>query len=102
MKNPWLVLGVPQEADDADVRRAYLELVRTFPPDRHPARFRAVQEAYEALKTKDRRVEYRLFNTCPPAETPLAAFAQAVWEAGGRRPPSRETLMELFRSCAKR
>lgn len=102
MRNPWLILGVPLEADDAAIRRAYLERVREFPPDRFPARFQAIQAAYDLVKTRWARLEYRLFNTRPPAETPLAAFAQAAWEKGGRRPPSRDALMELLRTCAKK
>ena len=49
------------EADDAAIRARYLELVREFPPDRHPEKFAAVRAAYEVLKDLDARVRYRLF-----------------------------------------
>ena len=42
-------------------RRRYLELVREFPPERHPERFAAVRAAYERLKDLDARVRHRLF-----------------------------------------
>jgi curved DNA-binding protein CbpA len=39
MRDPFTVLGVAEDADDAEIRRRYLALVRDFPPDRDPDRF---------------------------------------------------------------
>ena len=49
MRDPFTVLGVDEAADDAEIRRRYLALVRDFPPDRAPERFREYRAAYEAL-----------------------------------------------------
>jgi len=38
MRDPFTVLGVDDAADDAEIRRRYLALVRDFPPDRAPER----------------------------------------------------------------
>jgi len=48
--NPFVVLGVPQDADEAMIRARYLELVKAFPPDREPERFREVRAAFEAVQ----------------------------------------------------
>ena len=40
MSDPYGILGVPPGADEAAIRRRYLELVRQFPPDRE--RFAAI------------------------------------------------------------
>jgi curved DNA-binding protein CbpA len=61
MVDPYSVLGVEPDADDETVRRRYLELVREFPPERHPERFASVRGAYERLKDLDARVRHRLF-----------------------------------------
>ena len=61
MVDPYSVLGVEPDADDETIRRRYLELVREFPPERHPERFAAVRGAYERLKDLDARVRHRLF-----------------------------------------
>jgi curved DNA-binding protein CbpA len=61
MTDPYSVLGVPDDADDETIRRRYLELVREFPPERHPEKFAAVRAAYERLKDLDARVRHRLF-----------------------------------------
>jgi len=61
MPDPYQVLGLPPESGDDAIRRRYLELVRQFPPERHPERFAAVRQAYETLRDLDARLSYRLF-----------------------------------------
>ncbi len=61
MADPYQVLGLAGDSDDETIRRRYLELVREFPPERHPERFAAVRAAYESLRNLDTRLRYRLF-----------------------------------------
>ncbi len=55
------VLGVPADADLADIKKAYRKLARKYHPDRNngdpaaAAKFREVTEAYEALIRQARR-----------------------------------------------
>jgi curved DNA-binding protein CbpA len=44
------VLGVSRDASEAEVRARYLELVKQYPPDREPEKFREIRAAYEATK----------------------------------------------------
>ena len=44
------VLGVSGDAGDAEIRARYLELVKQYPPDREPEKFREIRAAYEATK----------------------------------------------------
>lgn len=48
--DPFLVLGVSQNAGESEVRARYLELVKQFPPEREPEKFREIRAAYEAAK----------------------------------------------------
>lgn len=48
--DPFAVLGLPREAGEAAVRARYLELVKQYPPDREPDKFREIRAAYEATK----------------------------------------------------
>ena len=59
--DPYTVLGVPANADDAAIRSRYLELAREFPPEQQPQRFAAIRAAYDSLKDLDARVRHRLF-----------------------------------------
>lgn len=49
-EDPYEFLGISVRADEATIRQRYLELVKQFPPDREPEKFRAVQSAYEAIR----------------------------------------------------
>ena len=63
----YALLGVPRGADERAVRRAYKQAARTHHPDKNPddadapARFMAVQEAYEVLSDAAKRRNYDRF-----------------------------------------
>lgn len=63
--NPFSVLGIDEDADDAAIRAAYLRGVRRSPPDRDPDGFRRVRDAYEAIQDAERRLASRLFGPAP-------------------------------------
>jgi len=63
MRDPFTVLGVDENAGDVEIRRRYLALVRDFPPDRAPDRFRDYRAAYEALSDERKRLETKLLHT---------------------------------------
>jgi len=72
--DPFSVLGLPREAGEAEIRARYLELVKQFPPDHAPDRFREIRAAYEA--TKDPLViARRLIESPDPEQEPPS------WEA---------------------
>lgn len=71
MTNPFQVLEVPETAEDAEIKKAYLRKVREFPPDRAPQQFQAVRSAFEAIQTRRDRLCYRLFHAEPPELTEL-------------------------------
>ena len=90
MTDPYHVLGLPPGADDAAVRRRYLELVRRHPPEHAPERFAAVRAAYDRLRDRDARLRHRLFDA-GRADTIDAIIEEAVCRSRRRRP----TLAEL-------
>ena len=50
-KNPFKVLKLNLEtATKEEVKKQYLNLVREFPPEREPHKFREIREAYEKLQ----------------------------------------------------
>lgn len=62
MTSPYQLLGVSEQASDAEIKQAYLQAVKDNPPDREQARFRQIQQAYEAIKDDDSRLRYALFH----------------------------------------
>ena len=61
MAEPYSVLGVSPDVDEAALRRRYLELVRRNPPEKCPQQFAEIRGAYEQLRDPVRRLESQLF-----------------------------------------
>lgn len=83
MSDPYRILGLPADADDAAVEAAYLECVKRSPPEADPRRFEVVREAYDKLKTKRLRLAYVLFDATPPT------VEDVLERATPRRAPER-------------
>ena len=99
--NPYLVLGVPRDADDARIRRAYLDAVKEATPETHPLRFKEIAAAYEKIKDEPSRHRYELFNTDVSGNSPLEVFLRHARLAARPAPLSFEAIKEMLRSCAK-
>ena len=75
------VLGVPKDADDAAIKRAYRQLAKKYHPDMNPgdkeaeAKFKEASEAYAVLSDADKRRQYDQFGH--------AAFEGGAGGAGG-------------------
>lgn len=63
-RDPYEVLGVDRDADEAQIKKAFRRLARTLHPDVNPDdpdaqdRFREVAEAYEILSDGERRATF--------------------------------------------
>ncbi|OHD49595.1 MAG: hypothetical protein A2096_01115 [Spirochaetes bacterium GWF1_41_5] len=58
---PYEALNLPDDADDGIIRRAYLEMVKKYTPEKDPDKFRAVNEAYALIKDAEARARLRVF-----------------------------------------
>ena len=70
MMNPFDVLSVDESASDADVKKAYFQMVRQFTPEKHAERFKQIREAYDLLKDPSRRLEAEVFSFMKPSSAP--------------------------------
>ncbi len=91
--SPFELLGVPLDADDEAIRRAYLGKVQAYPPERAPAEFQAIRWAYEQIRDRRARIEYALFH--PPSLEEIQRLAYRL------RPcrPSLSQFRKLLLEC---
>ena len=102
--NFYVILGVPQEASTADIKRAYRRLARRYHPGVNPGdraaeeMFRQIVEAYETLIDPGRRRQYDsagLPGAGPQPEASSFVFAEFDFTAA-KRGPQASTFTELF------
>jgi len=64
MKDYYYFLGIPHNASDEDIKKSYRKLSLKYHPDKNQDddffadRFKEIQEAYETLSDKGRRITY--------------------------------------------
>jgi curved DNA-binding protein CbpA len=74
-EDPREILGVAPNAGDEEIRAAYLLKVKENPPDRSPAAFERIRDAYEILRDPRRRALHMLLSADPDA--PLVSLLPA-------------------------
>lgn len=85
-KDFYATLGVPKDADDAAIKKAYRKLARQLHPDHNPgdaaaeARFKEVGEAYAVLSDSEQRQQYDAIRAMAGGG---ARFAAGPGGAGG-------------------
>jgi DnaJ-class molecular chaperone len=84
MKDHYATLGISSAATLADIKKAFRQKAAQHHPDRNdaaeaPARFRAVQEAYEVLSDPDLRQAYDDNRRRNLLDNPLET-ARDIWQ----------------------
>lgn len=74
--DPYLLLNLAENTDDAAVKIAYLTAIRNYPPEQYPEIFSAIRVAYESLANERQRLAYNLFHLKPvtPADVIYASL----------------------------
>jgi hypothetical protein len=70
------ILGVAANASEDEVRSAYLEKVKQFPPDRSPEEFERIRDAYEKLRDPRSRAKAMLI--APDTNLPLVSLVDSI------------------------
>jgi hypothetical protein len=96
-EDPWLVLGVSQEADDNEIRTAYMRKIKEYPPDRCGPEFERIRDAYDQLKDPYRRAEYLILGAS--LEMPLESLLDDI--PATRRYVGPELWLEAMKSLCK-
>ncbi len=80
MEDLYEVLGVPRDATQADIKKAYRKLVHQYHPDSHPGdkdveeKFKKINAAYSVLNDPEKRARYDQFGTTGPNQDPFGGM----------------------------
>ncbi|MBN2706756.1 MAG: DnaJ domain-containing protein [Deltaproteobacteria bacterium] len=103
MSDLYQILGLTRvTCDDDQVRRAYLERIKRFTPEHQPEEFARLNQAYERLRSAEKRAAYDFFNCDPGLNSPLEALNHSTLTAHLRTSPGADNLKELCRLCRQK
>ena len=66
-EKPQKILGVPDDAGTAEIRTAYLNKIKEYPPEKFPAKFERVRDAYTILSDVRYRIRLMFQSADPEA-----------------------------------
>ena len=79
MSDYYATLGVPRDASDNDIKKAYRRLAMEFHPDRNnsseaEARFKEISEAYQVLTDANKRAHFDRYGSAPSGGGGFSGF----------------------------
>jgi DnaJ-class molecular chaperone len=99
MKTPFEILEISENSDDKSIKKAYLQMVKRYPPELFPADFQRIRASYECIKTQKDRIRFALFDTTMPVVEELILDIRAT--RNGER-PDIEMLRKLIAASTGR
>ena len=88
MKDYYKILGVQENSNDEDIKKAYRKLSKEYHPDVNPngaERFKEIAEAYDNIGTKEKRDQLKSRQTNPFAGQGFEDMLRDMFGGGGGR-----------------
>ena len=95
MKDYYKILGVQENSNDDDIKKAYRKLSKEYHPDVNPngaERFKEIAEAYDNIGTKEKRDQLKSRQTNPFAGQGFEDMFRDMFGGGGGGRPRRPTV----------
>ena len=89
--DPYAVLGIPRDASDQQLRRAYRRLAKRYHPDLHPdaqtsQQMRRINQAWETLSSPGNRAQYDA-ESARPRSSSVGHWSAPVRRSAPASPP---------------
>lgn len=97
MKDYYEILGVAETATKTEIKKAYFGLVRQYPPEKEPEKFKEYRKAYEVLFDENSRKEYDSINSIPEFYRDVLKYAMDMMAAG-----EYEAAIDQFKNITDR
>ena len=98
MKTPFEILEVQESATDAEIKKAYLAMVKRYPPEQCSAQFQRIRRAYELISNAEKRIAHRLFHVEIPDRQDC--YEKLFGTVAVQRPDSK-WLAAVLEKCIK-
>ena len=111
------VMGVPKNATEDEIKKAYRKLAKQYHPDLNPgdkeaeAKFKEVNEAYEVLSDKEKKARYDQFGhagvdparaAAPSPATSTSGIFSTAFSAASAAAPGGPTLTRPAAAATRR
>ncbi|NLE03027.1 MAG: hypothetical protein GX640_24415 [Fibrobacter sp.] len=96
MNDPYILLGIDNDATDDQIRQAWLDKVHQFPPETDPEKFRMYRDAYEKIDTQQKRCRQYLFSHECTISSPFQSLLAEQYSKAERQPPSFEQFEDII------
>lgn len=89
----YKTLRIPQGSSNEEIRAAYVRMVRRYPPENFPDRFRQIKEAYDHLSLAESYLD-ELYIRVREVKTPKT-FLAMLFADQVELPPAQDNLQSL-------
>jgi len=97
MSNPYQILEIPGTATPEEIKSAYFKLIKKFPPEQDPEKFKIIRATYDSLKTPLKKAEADVFIFREPEESyEIPDEMKQGYNADINEEDIIEILMELY------
>ena len=76
--NPYFLLGVSCNADDAEILQAYEACLKVIRKEKDPEAEDIIQQAFEKIRTNEDRIRFDLFDVASSETSPLETLIQCA------------------------